>query len=103
MIATVEKYLTKVLPPPIVKRLQDFKAKLPTRLPQAPPIAVMYVNDGETRMFYEIVVAPGYTPEGLTVLKGKSKEEQKAWLGLFRPDPERVRSGKTVLVKITPM
>lgn len=31
-------------------------------------------NDGETRMFYEIVVAPGYTPEGLTVLKGKSKD-----------------------------
>jgi hypothetical protein len=25
-----------------------------------------------------------------------------AWLGLFRPDPERVRSGKTVLVKVTP-
>jgi PPOX class probable F420-dependent enzyme len=25
-----------------------------------------------------------------------------AWLGLFRPDPERVRSGKTVLVKIHP-
>ena len=31
-------------------------------------------NDGETRMFYEIVVAPEYTPEGLTVLKGKSKD-----------------------------
>jgi phosphoribosylaminoimidazolecarboxamide formyltransferase / IMP cyclohydrolase len=31
-------------------------------------------NDGETRMFYEIVIAPGYTPEGLTVLKGKSKD-----------------------------
>lgn len=31
-------------------------------------------NDGETRMFYEIVVAPGYTPEGLQVLKGKSKD-----------------------------
>jgi phosphoribosylaminoimidazolecarboxamide formyltransferase/IMP cyclohydrolase len=31
-------------------------------------------NDGETRMFYEIVVAPGYTPEGMTVLKGKSKD-----------------------------
>lgn len=30
-------------------------------------------TDGETRMFYEIVVAPGYTPEGLEVLKGKSK------------------------------
>ena len=31
-------------------------------------------NDGETRMFYEIVVAPGYTAEGLTALKGKSKD-----------------------------
>lgn len=30
-------------------------------------------TDGETRMFYEIVIAPGYTPEGLEVLKGKSK------------------------------
>ena len=25
-----------------------------------------------------------------------------AWLGLFRPNPERVRSGKTVLVKVVP-
>ena len=31
-------------------------------------------NDGETRMFYEIVIAPSYTPEGLQVLKGKSKD-----------------------------
>ncbi|MGE5597662.1 MAG: bifunctional phosphoribosylaminoimidazolecarboxamide formyltransferase/IMP cyclohydrolase [Hyphomicrobiales bacterium] len=31
-------------------------------------------TDGETRMFYEIVVAPGYTEEGLRVLKGKSKD-----------------------------
>ncbi|GAB4330077.1 MAG: bifunctional phosphoribosylaminoimidazolecarboxamide formyltransferase/IMP cyclohydrolase [Dehalococcoidia bacterium] len=31
-------------------------------------------NDGETRMFYEIVVAPSYTPDGLRVLKGKSKD-----------------------------
>ena len=30
-------------------------------------------TDGETRMFYEIVVAPGYTPEGLAKLAGKSK------------------------------
>ncbi|KQJ95570.1 uncharacterized protein LOC100832978 isoform X1 [Brachypodium distachyon] len=30
-------------------------------------------TDGETRMFYEIVVAPGYTEKGLEVLKGKSK------------------------------
>lgn len=29
--------------------------------------------DGQTRMFYEIVIAPGYTPEGLELLKGKSK------------------------------
>jgi len=31
-------------------------------------------NDGETRMFYEIVIAPSYTPEGLAALKGKSKD-----------------------------
>ncbi|KAJ3698528.1 hypothetical protein LUZ61_002233 [Rhynchospora tenuis] len=30
-------------------------------------------TDGETRMFYEIVVAPSYTPKGLEILKGKSK------------------------------
>ncbi|KAJ1698073.1 hypothetical protein LUZ63_006585 [Rhynchospora breviuscula] len=31
-------------------------------------------TDGETRMFYEIVVAPSYTPKGLEILKGKSKD-----------------------------
>jgi phosphoribosylaminoimidazolecarboxamide formyltransferase/IMP cyclohydrolase len=31
-------------------------------------------NDGTTRMFYEIVVAPGYNEAGLEVLKGKSKD-----------------------------
>nr|MBA3503992.1 hypothetical protein [Deltaproteobacteria bacterium] len=51
MIASAEKFLIRVLPPPVVKRLQDLKAKLPLRLPQAPPIAVMYVNDGETRSY----------------------------------------------------
>lgn len=30
-------------------------------------------TDGETRMFYEIVVAPSYTEQGLATLKGKSK------------------------------
>lgn len=30
-------------------------------------------TDSEARMFYEIVVAPGYTPEGLAHLRGKSK------------------------------
>jgi phosphoribosylaminoimidazolecarboxamide formyltransferase/IMP cyclohydrolase len=31
-------------------------------------------NDGESRMFYEIVIAPSYTEQGLAVLKGKSKD-----------------------------
>ncbi|KAJ4702642.1 bifunctional purine biosynthesis protein PurH-like [Melia azedarach] len=30
-------------------------------------------TDGETRMFYEIVVAPKYTQKGLEILRGKSK------------------------------
>lgn len=30
-------------------------------------------TDGETRMFYEIVVAPKFTAKGLEILKGKSK------------------------------
>ncbi|GAU21986.1 hypothetical protein TSUD_111260 [Trifolium subterraneum] len=30
-------------------------------------------TDGETRMFYEIVVAPSYTEKGLEILRGKSK------------------------------
>jgi PPOX class probable F420-dependent enzyme len=25
-----------------------------------------------------------------------------AWLGLFRPDPDRVRAGKTLIVRVTP-
>ena len=47
-------------------------------------------NDGETRMFYEIVVAPGYTPEGLTVLKGKSKD-----LRILEAEP-RQRGGRSL-------
>ena len=30
-------------------------------------------TDGETRMFYEIVIAPSYTEAGLAKLRGKSK------------------------------
>ena len=30
-------------------------------------------TDGETRMFYEIVIAPEYTEAGLSTLQGKSK------------------------------
>ena len=51
LISRVEHLLVKSLPPPVVKRLQDLKARLPTRLPQAPPIAVMYINDGEKRSY----------------------------------------------------
>lgn len=45
-------------------------------------------TDGETRMFYEIVVAPSYTPKGLETLKGKSKtlrilEAKKTGKGLL--------------------
>lgn len=46
-------------------------------------------NDGETRMFYEIVVAPGYTPEGLETLKGKSKD-----LRILEAQPRR-RGGRS--------
>jgi PPOX class probable F420-dependent enzyme len=31
-----------------------------------------------------------------------SKKYWIAWLGLFRPNPERVRSGKTILVEVVP-
>lgn len=31
-------------------------------------------TDDKTRMFYEIVIAPAYTEEGLAILKGKSKD-----------------------------
>lgn len=30
-------------------------------------------TDGETRMFYEIIIAPSYSEAGLAKLKGKSK------------------------------
>ncbi|AQK40972.1 bifunctional purine biosynthesis protein PurH [Zea mays] len=50
-------------------------------------------TDGETRMFYEIVVAPGYTAEGLEVLKGKSKT-------LRILEAKRRRSGKGTLLSL---
>ncbi|KAK8933703.1 hypothetical protein KSP39_PZI015577 [Platanthera zijinensis] len=45
-------------------------------------------TDGETRMFYEIVVAPNYTEKGLEILRGKSKnlrilEAKKTENGIF--------------------
>lgn len=45
-------------------------------------------TDGETRMFYEIVIAPSYTEKGLEILRGKSKnlrllEAKKTAKGTF--------------------
>jgi len=51
LLATTERLLMKYLPPAAIKPLQQLKAKLPTRLPQGPPVAVMYVNDGEIRSY----------------------------------------------------
>ena len=31
-------------------------------------------NDGKTRMFYELIIAPEFTEQGLEILKGKSKD-----------------------------
>ncbi|HXU25420.1 MAG TPA: bifunctional phosphoribosylaminoimidazolecarboxamide formyltransferase/IMP cyclohydrolase [Tepidiformaceae bacterium] len=45
-------------------------------------------NDGETRMFYEIVIAPSYTADGLALLKGKSKD-----LRILEAQP-RLRGGR---------
>jgi len=50
-LANLERVLVQRLPPRLVKSLQELKAKLPTRLPQAPPVAVMYVADGSTRSY----------------------------------------------------
>jgi hypothetical protein len=38
--------------------------------PALPPRPRSSPQDNETKMFYEIVIAPGYTPEGLEILKG---------------------------------
>jgi hypothetical protein len=47
----VEQLLIKYLPTRAVKSLQALKAKLPLKLVQSPPVAVMYIADGTTRSF----------------------------------------------------
>ncbi len=47
-------------------------------------------GDGETRMFYEIVIAPAYSEEGLRVLRGKSKN-----LRILEAQP-RARGGRAL-------
>ena len=47
-------------------------------------------SDGKTRMFYEIVVAPSFTEDGLRVLKGKSKD-----LRIVEADP-RSKGGRSL-------
>jgi len=53
-IASAQRLLAKVLPESAMKSLASLRARLPLHLPQAPPIAVMYVNDGVTRSFVGI-------------------------------------------------
>jgi len=48
-------------------------------------------QDGETRMFYEIVIAPEYTEKGLEVLKGKSKT-----LRILEAKPHVHQNGKGI-------
>ncbi|MCK9494852.1 MAG: bifunctional phosphoribosylaminoimidazolecarboxamide formyltransferase/IMP cyclohydrolase [Dehalococcoidia bacterium] len=47
-------------------------------------------SDGETRMFYEIVVAPGYDPEALEHLKKKSKDLRILTAPMGEPRRERL-------------
>ncbi len=47
-------------------------------------------RDGTTRMFYEIVIAPSYTEEGLRILQGKSKD-----LRILEAQP-RVQGGRSL-------
>ena len=47
-------------------------------------------TDGATRMFYEIVIAPAFTDDGLRVLKGKSKD-----LRILEAQP-RARGGRSL-------
>ena len=48
-------------------------------------------TDGETRMFYEIVIAPSYSPEGLEVLRGKSKALRILECAPRRPEGTAIR------------
>ncbi len=47
--------------------------------------------DGESRMFYEIVIAPAYTEEGLRALKGKSKD-----LRILEAEPRKRRQYSSI-------
>ncbi|MDA0815092.1 MAG: bifunctional phosphoribosylaminoimidazolecarboxamide formyltransferase/IMP cyclohydrolase [Chloroflexi bacterium] len=47
-------------------------------------------SDGETRMFYEIVVAPGYEPDALEHLKKKSRDLRILTVPMGEPRRERV-------------
>ncbi|MEX2375407.1 MAG: bifunctional phosphoribosylaminoimidazolecarboxamide formyltransferase/IMP cyclohydrolase, partial [Dehalococcoidia bacterium] len=47
-------------------------------------------SDGETRMFYEIVIAPGYEPDALEHLKKKSRDLRILTAPMGEPRRERV-------------
>lgn len=60
--------------------------------------------DDETRMFYEMVIAPGYTPEGLKKLKGKSKTLRILEAKPRAPEGQSLRqiAGKPPLTTLQP-
>jgi len=82
VIARAELLLEKILPASTVKSLQNLKARLPLRLPQAPPVAVMYVNDGTTRSFVGI-------NNFYSFLLADETTEAVAELQFFAPSGER--------------
>ena len=90
LVATVEAYLIKALPPKAVKALQQVKAKLPVHLPQAAPIAVMYLNDGETRSYVGI-------NNFYSFLLSSETTDAIAELQFFSPNGERILRHKTTL------
>ncbi|MFA7249944.1 MAG: bifunctional phosphoribosylaminoimidazolecarboxamide formyltransferase/IMP cyclohydrolase, partial [Dehalococcoidia bacterium] len=47
-------------------------------------------SDGETRMFYEIVIAPGYEPDALEHLKKKSKDLRILTAPIGAPHADRI-------------
>ncbi|KAG5133901.1 hypothetical protein JHK82_025089 [Glycine max] len=60
-------------------------------------------TDEETRMFYEIVVAPSYIEKGLEIICGKSKTlrilENNCMLGMGSGQPNRVESLRIAIRK----
>lgn len=51
ILARAERLAVQYMPSPIKQRLQQLKARLPTRLVQSAPVVQMFLNDAHTRSF----------------------------------------------------